>query len=554
MNVRMIRFAVGKQGIEVVRQVVDPAQLQPLAARIEGSPAVFLVSMSVVDSLVAQACLVDRSVKAKEIELGRYLLRVGGTPLVRASYASRGKLTNSLWTFLEGAVKAGECKVYFVAVPPELFEPQWLSAPGGAAAPAPAAPTVAPSPPPAFPQPSSAKTPAKPFDPNPSFLPAPAFDGTSPGASGVRRGIADNAKKRGPALISGEPGSGRTLVAELLHRNGLRADRPFLQVRCRGIPAAVQRRQVFGVPRGTMLVSGGLQLANSGTLLIQDFEWLPLELQAQLVRACLGTAASLDVRLVFISSLNLSELVARGRVDPDLAAALASSEIRIPSLSERPEDTPVIAAHMWRRITFNGAPLPTEILNEIQTQAFPNEADELYDVLVRLFVRSTDGRFSKSHFLAALHESRTVRATYSSPAGELFGVELDPIPEYKTHLEKCVNSVRDLWIAIRPIRHGRQSPPAAIVAAVPGIDAQLVRLDDLCGQPFRFVNAVLYHDVLDFKGAIMALRDAAAAEPGEIGIRWELALKVGYEKQYHDLNTALFDARDKLDGQGPDPQ
>ena len=546
MNVRVIRFTMGTRGSEVVRELVDPALLQPPAGRSWGSPAVFLVSMSVVDSLMAQACLVDRAVKAKEIELGRYLLRVTGTPLIRATYASPGKLTHSVWSFLDGAVKAGENKIYFVAVPPELFEPQWRVASEEAAAPA--APPSSPwpeSPPPP-------KAPVPPFDPFPGQLPPPQFGGTSPGACGVRRAIADHAGKLGPVLVRGRPGSGRTLVAELLNRSGSRSDRPFLQCRCRGVPPGVQRRQMFGVPRGNLIVPGALHLANSGTLVIQDFEWLPIELQAQLVASCLGKQATIDVRLVFISSLGLSELVSRGRVDADLAAALASAEIRIPSLSERPEDTPVIAAHMWRRITFNGAPLPSEILDEIRAHAFPNEADELYDVLVRLFVRSSDGRLSQSHFLAALHESRTVRATYASPAGELFGVELDPTPEFEAQLEKLVNTVRGLWIAVRPIRQGRYSSPAQIVAAIPDIDRQLDQLEHLCKAPFRFVNAVLYHDVLDFKGEITALRDTAAAEPAEAGMRWESELKRAYEDKYHRLNDTLFAARDRLRGQDPD--
>lgn len=549
MNVRVIRFTVGKRGSEVVRELVDPARLQPPAGRSGGSPAVFLVSMSVVDSLMAQASLVDRAVKAREIELGRYLLRVAGTPLIRATYASPGKLTQSVWSFLDGAMKAGESKDYFVAVPAELFEPQWRVAPGEAAT-----PVAPPASAPASPPPPSLKAAVKPLDPVPGFLPPPEFGGTSPGAAGVRRSIAEHAKKSGPVLVSGRPGSGRTLVAELLHRSGPRADRPFLQCRCRGVPPGDQRRQLFGVPRGNLVVPGAVQLANSGTLVIQDFEWLPIELQAQLAGTCLGNQATVDVRLIFISSLGLAELVSRSRVDLDLAAALAPAEIRIPSLSERPEDTPVIAGSMWRRITFNGAPLPPEILDEIRANAFPNEADELYDVLVRLYVRSADGRFSRSHFLAALHESRTVRATYASPAGELFGVELDPTPQYDAQLEKLVNSVRDLWIAVRPIRHGRHAKATEVMAAIPPIDVQLEQLDRLCRQPFRFVNAVLYHDVLDFKGDIMALRDAAAAEPGEIGMRWEAELKPRYDEKYHRLNTALFAARDRLRRQRPDSQ
>lgn len=545
MNVRMIRYTAGKQGSEVVREVVDATRLQPLVGLGGASPVVFLVSMSVVDSLMAQAWLVDRAVKAKQIELGRYLLRVAGTPLIRATYATPGKLNHSLWSFLDGAVKAGECKVYFVAVPADLFEPQWRVAPGEADTPVASAP---------LPPPRSVPAGVRPFDPFRGFLPAAEFSGPSPGASGVRHGIAEHARKSGPVLISGPPGSGRTLVAELLHQSGPRADRPFLQCRCRGVPPGDQRRQLFGIPRGNVIVPGAVQLANSGTLVIQDFEWLPLELQAQLVSTCVGKQATLDARLVFISSLGLSELVARGRVDPELAAALARAEIRIPSLSERPEDTPVIAAHMWRRITFNGAPLPIEILDKIQAHVFPNEADELYDVLVRLFVRSTDGRFSEGHFLAALHDSRTVRATYASPAGELFGVEVDPTPQYTAQLEKLVNTIRELWIALRPIRHGRHSSLQQIVASLPDIDTRLDQLERLCKEPFRFVNGVLYHDVLDFKGDIMALRDAAAAEPGEIGMRWETEFKVPYEEKYHRLNTALFAARDSLGRHGHDQQ
>jgi hypothetical protein len=527
MDLRVIRYMADGTRSAVVGQVVDDAALRPLATRAATRPEVFVVSLSALDLLRAQSWVCEVQPQPRKVELARRLLGVPRTPLIAAKYSRLSTLHNGIWSVLDRAVAAGETKVYFVAVPDEIFEPKWrLSGPEGSV--------------------SVSGPIARPAEPQPLVLPPPSFDGPSPAAQSVRAAIGVHAKTHNPVLISGPPGCGRLLAAVVLHHAGPNRGR-LPQHTCVQVPRQDQRRQLFGVRHGSVLIPGLLQLARGTTAIVQDFEWLPLSIQAELVAACVGPDAPLDVRLVFISRDSLATLIEQRRVHPDLAAVLRGAEIQIPSLAVRPEDRQVIARKMWRDVTGGrGGELPEEVLEEIRRQAFPNEADELYAVLVTLWQMNSQGAPTGPQFLAALQSCRRERTAYSTPAGVLYGIELDPTASRLAHLQLVARAFRELWVAFRPIRQEPAASLAAIIASLGEIEVALSALDRLCSDPPRFERAALFHDLIDFKAELFAVHQRAIAEPGLIAEAWKVSYKRRLEAECRRLEDQMFETRDRL--------
>ncbi|MFN0178486.1 MAG: sigma 54-interacting transcriptional regulator [Gemmatimonadales bacterium] len=532
MDLRVIRYRADGNRSAVVGQVVDDAALRPLATRTATRPEVFVVSISAVDLLRAQSWVSEVEPQPEKVELARRLLGVPGTPLIEAKYTRLGTLNNGIWKFLDRAEAAGETKVYFVAVPAEIFEPKWrIACPDGWVS-------------------ASAQI-ARPAEPPAVVLPPPTFDGSSAAAEAVRAAIGVLARLRCPVLISGPPGCGRLLAAVVLHHSGPNRGR-LPQHTCVQVPRQDQRRQLFGVRLGSVLIPGLLQMARGTTAIVQDFEWLPLSIQAELVAACVGPDAPLDVRLVFISRFSLATLIEQRRVHPDLAALLRDAEIRIPSLALRPEDRLVIARKMWRDVTGGrGGELPDEVLDEIRRQVFPNEADELYAVLVTLWQTTSQGAPTVTQFSAALKSCQRERPAYSTPSGILYGIELDPTASQLAHLKLVSDAFGELWAEFRPIRQEYAASLASIITSLGAIEVALDTLDHLCRDPLRFERAALFHDLIDFMTDLAFVHHRAIAEPGLIAEVWKAEYKLRLEAEHRRLDDQIIETRDRLNRRFP---
>ena len=162
-----------------------------------------------------------------------------------------------------------------------------------------------------------------------------------------------------PVLITGETGVGKELVAQLVHRNSLRQDEPFIEVNCGALPANLAESEFFGHAAGSFTGSGKaragkFEVANGGTLFLDEIGELPLPLQASLLRVLQSgeiqrvgsdTQHHVDVRIVAATNRNLEEEVAAGRFRSDLFHRLAGFPISIPPLRERRNDIPLLAHH-----------------------------------------------------------------------------------------------------------------------------------------------------------------------------------------------------------------
>jgi two-component system response regulator HydG len=170
---------------------------------------------------------------------------------------------------------------------------------------------------------------------------------------------------RAPALILGETGSGKELVARSIHFSGARTDQPFLSLDCTSVAPTMIEPELFGYAKdafiGTQQARQGMAaLANGGTLFLRGAAELPLKLQAKLFYAMqeqqfspVGSAERFPfrARVMASSTQDLSKLVARGAFREDLYFHLSAIRIELPPLRERKPDIPLLASHFLEKYT-----------------------------------------------------------------------------------------------------------------------------------------------------------------------------------------------------------
>src|SRR5690606_36682784 len=176
--------------------------------------------------------------------------------------------------------------------------------------------------------------------------------------------IAKLARSQAPVYISGESGSGKELVARLIHEQGPRHDRPFIPVNCGAIPSELMESEFFGHKKGSFTGAiedkpGLFQEANGGTLFLDEVADLPLTMQVKLLRAIQEKAVRtvggakevvVDVRVLCATHKDLAAEVAAGRFRQDLYYRLNVIELRVPPLRERREDVALLAETLLRRL------------------------------------------------------------------------------------------------------------------------------------------------------------------------------------------------------------
>ncbi len=201
-----------------------------------------------------------------------------------------------------------------------------------------------------------------------------------------------------PVLLSGPAGSGKTLAARAIHAQSVRKTHPFTPVKCGALPTERIETELFGAASSSG-PPGLLEQAHSGTVLLAEIDALPPAVQARLALAIeereLGRAGRdhgtrLDVRLIVASRCDLKAEVASGRFREDLFYRLNVFLVRLPALSERREDIPLLAAHFLdRHTTQNRLParqLSADSLRVLTAYGWPGNVRELESAMARAAV------------------------------------------------------------------------------------------------------------------------------------------------------------------------
>jgi len=207
-------------------------------------------------------------------------------------------------------------------------------------------------------------------------------------------------------LLLGETGTGKGVLARAIHNSSARRDRPMITVNCTALPAYLIENELFGWERGESSGAdvrqiGRLELADGGTILLDDIGGMPLELQSKLLRVIqdgelerLGSPLTIkiDVRVIAASNRNLEQEVRGGRFLEDLFYRLKVFPITMPPLRQRKEDIPLLVHHFVAK--FNSIlgkqieDVSRQTLDALQDYQWPGNVRELESVIERAVITS----------------------------------------------------------------------------------------------------------------------------------------------------------------------
>jgi transcriptional regulator with GAF, ATPase, and Fis domain len=230
-------------------------------------------------------------------------------------------------------------------------------------------------------------------------------------------------------LLLGETGTGKGVLARAIHSSSTRKNRPLITVNCTTLPATLVESELFGRERGAYTGSdarqiGRFELADGGTIFLDEIGEMPLELQSKLLRVIqdgeferLGSPRTIktDVRIIAASNRNLEEEIKNGTFRADLFYRLNVFPITIPPLRQRKEDIPLLVNHFVakfnKKIGKRIETVSNDTLNALQEYHWPGNVRELESVVERAVI------ISQGSALQVLDRFDTFRKT-EEPAGQ----------------------------------------------------------------------------------------------------------------------------------------
>ena len=230
--------------------------------------------------------------------------------------------------------------------------------------------------------------------------------GESPSLRSVLKQVETVAPTDSTVLIQGETGTGKELIARAIHNLSPRREHTFVKVNCAAIPAGLLESELFGHERGAFTGAiaqrlGRFELANGGTIFLDEVGDIPLELQPKLLRVLqeqeferLGSTRTIrvDVRLVAATNRDLAEMVAARTFRNDLYYRLHVFPLVVPPLRERQEDIPALVRYFVqkyaRRMNRAVETIPTETLDVLVHYAWPGNIRELENLIERAVIVS----------------------------------------------------------------------------------------------------------------------------------------------------------------------
>jgi transcriptional regulator with GAF, ATPase, and Fis domain len=231
--------------------------------------------------------------------------------------------------------------------------------------------------------------------------------GASPALRHVLNEVRQVARVDTTVLLTGETGTGKEVVARAIHEGSLRKERPLIKVNCGAIPHGVVESELFGHEKGAFTGAlqrrvGRFELADKGTLFMDEVAELPAETQVKLLRVLqeqeferVGSTRPIrvDVRLVAATNRDLEREAREGRFRSDLFYRLHVFPIHLPPLRERTGDIPLLVAHLLAQLQRKLAKPLTEVtpssMRRLQAYSWPGNVRELQNVLERASVLAT---------------------------------------------------------------------------------------------------------------------------------------------------------------------
>ena len=245
------------------------------------------------------------------------------------------------------------------------------------------------------------------------------FVGTSPAVRRLREIASRVLSSESPNLLQGETGAGKGVLANWIHRNGTRAEQPFLDLNCAGLSRELLESELFGHEKGAFTSAvnakqGLLEVANHGTVFLDEIGDIDLQVQPKLLKVLedrvfrrLGDIRdrAVDIRLISATHRELLELVRQQRFRSDLYFRVNIIYIQVPALRERIEDIPSLTQNLLRNIgrgRGEDASISSAAMTTLQRYSWPGNIRELRNVLERALLVAGNGPIRAEHlFLQA---------------------------------------------------------------------------------------------------------------------------------------------------------
>ena len=237
-------------------------------------------------------------------------------------------------------------------------------------------------------------------------------------------------------LIRGESGTGKELAATAIYANSPRANAPFIKVNCSALPTSLVESELFGYVRGAFTGAvrdkpGRFELADGGTILLDEIGSIPLESQGKLLRVLqereverVGDIKSrkVDVRIIAATNRNLEQAMTEGEFREDLYYRLNVFPIFLPPLRERPTDILLLADHFIEKLAQKHQKdvrrLSTSAIDALASYHWPGNVRELENFIERAVLLSTDGVIHAHHLPPTLQTAEHTATTVSTSLAE----------------------------------------------------------------------------------------------------------------------------------------
>jgi DNA-binding NtrC family response regulator len=306
---------------------------------------------------------------------------------------------------------------------------------------------------------------------------ANSFVGAGAAFEQIVRSIREAAQVRSTVLITGETGTGKGMIARAIHQQSPDCHRPFQVIDCTTVPEGMMESELFGHVRGAFTGAiadkpGLIELANGGSVFLDEIGEIPLLLQAKLlrvleeseVRAVGGTRVRrINMRFIAATNRNLEARVREGTFRKDLYYRLAVVSIRVLPLRERREDIPVIARHLLGRLAQSMGKtqchFDEEAIEVLVSYSWPGNGRELRNVVERMVMLATGD----------VIRARDVRSMLPQTEAESLAT-VDPsltILPYMEAKERALEEFTKSYLRVKLAQHGGVITKAAEDSGIP---------------------------------------------------------------------------------------
>jgi len=256
-------------------------------------------------------------------------------------------------------------------------------------------------------------------------------------------------------LITGESGVGKEIIAKAIHYNSPRADKPFIKINCAAIPEELLESELFGYEKGAFTGAnttkkGKFELANGGTMFLDEIGDMPLSLQAKLLRVLqekeierLGGSKpiKIDVRIVAATNKNLKKMVYEGTFREDLYYRLNVINIHIPPLRERKEDIPLLVYYFldkFNKMYGKNLKISDKLMNILLNYHWPGNVRQLQNTIERMVILAKGNILTEQDLPADIRNQIVEFKELETPSGGtiLLNKENVKLPKTVEELER----------------------------------------------------------------------------------------------------------------------